>query len=328
MHKGTEEILLDGFSVWRRNKKIAIPYVQSLLVQAALFCLCVLAFAFLFSRQASGLDLGSVAGDPSRMAQMFSAEFVVSIAVICAGFVLASALVSAYFDAGAIGMALKAVETGETNLDHMAEYGMRRFPGLFFARLLVTIATLIPFLLVGGALVALVLALGPSVMDTSGILENTVQFGIELGILVATVLSIIFAAAPYFIVIAGSGAVDGLEKSYKLLKENRIPYLILWVFGNYVGEYVTGLAVIIGGVVFALGILVVPMELHPADPLIFMRDAGQMLVSLLAVGIVAAGIAVLALAFIYTVIVFPLTTVWWAEFYLDRTKTRRYGQNG
>ena len=315
MHKGTEEILLDGFSVWRRNKKIAVPYLLKMIVQALLLGVCIFSIVFIFFQQVS-FDPANISDYQSLLRQAFTPILILSALLIGFGFILVSALVSAYFDAGAIGMARKAVESGETSIDYMTEYGIRRFPSLFLARLLVNIASFIPLLLLGAA----VLVIG------------AVAFAINVYVLVATVLSIVFAAAPYFIVIAGSGAIEGLEKSCLLLKENKKPYMLLWIFGNYVGEYANSLAVLIAGVVFALGLLVIPIELHITsayslyDPSLI-RYLTSLLFSLLTLGAISVASAILALTLIFVLIVSPLTTVWWTELYMDKTETHRIGQD-
>ena len=142
MHKGTEEILLDGFSVWRRNKKIAVPYLLKMIVQALLLGLCIFSVVFIFFQQTS-FDPANISDYQSLLRQAFTPILILSALLIGFGFILVSALVSAYFDAGAIGMARKAVESGETSIDYMTEYGIRRFPSLFLARLLVNIASFI-----------------------------------------------------------------------------------------------------------------------------------------------------------------------------------------
>ncbi|MBN2251019.1 MAG: hypothetical protein JW724_02975 [Candidatus Altiarchaeota archaeon] len=296
MTESIESILKEGYAVWRRNLILGVPFVLSALASLVIVGCAVALVVFVLNPV--GIDFPDTSVD-------YGLLFADGLLLLLAGILIL--LVSAFFKAGAIGMAAEAVRKGHTGLDPMFEYGSRRFLQIFALDVLLSVATILPVLVLGVPAALVALAFG----GTGG------QFLLQLLVFMSTLLGVLFAAAPYAIVVSGRGVLDGLRDSFLLLKKKKIPYLLLWVFGYYLDEYLAYIPVFAAGTVFAVMFLAVPLN---ADMFTTLQDAPMqalnLLTSLSLAFALGMAVFVLGIFLVSALVIAPLTTVWWSRFYL------------
>jgi uncharacterized membrane protein len=146
------------------------------------------------------------------------------------GFFLLVMFVQSFFTAGAIGMAKKASETGDTVLSDMLASGSKNNFRLFLAVLLISLLSLagIVFLVPG------ILASG----NLSTLVENpeaSTQGMIELaigGILWAVyiiILNLALSLTTYALVIDEIGPFEALRTSFAFFMNNKLDVFFIWV---------------------------------------------------------------------------------------------------
>lgn len=243
MHEDFGTILNRGFKTWVRNLNICIPYVLNFFVNLVLyvFFFAILGFLFFNSAPENVIDPSTLSSEElySMLVDGFMANIPASIASILV-FSLLGLFLQAFFTAGAIGMAKKASETGDTVISDMVRFGSKNAVKFFLANLLVTLILLAGIVfVVPGAL---------TIGDLSGLTENpaaTVQgMGtLVLGILAwgiyALVINITLSITPYALVIDELDPLDAIKKGYSFFKENKLDVFFIWII-------VVGLAFING----------------------------------------------------------------------------------
>jgi hypothetical protein len=196
------------------------------------------------------------------------------IALVAIIFLILAGLINAFFYAGAIGMAKTATETGHTMLSDMLVYGKKSFISVFFADILIGLITLAgTIFIIPGLLYAPVNAIMQDLLSTGGLAAF---------ILYVLIISIIFVAVRYAIVVDGVGALEGIKKGLSFFLNNKLDVLTIWIFIMMIS---LGLSIISG---LMKGM---PYATHVWSII-------QIAVSL--------------------IVIEPLCIVWWTRLYVDR----------
>jgi hypothetical protein len=236
MYEDVGTIINKGFSSWVRNLNICIPFVLSLFFNMVLYILLFGLMGFLIFSSNS-----DIISDPAALSSLSNTELLSMLwegltenillsALLIFVFFLIGIFVQSFFTAGAIGMAKRASETGDTTLSDMLTFGSKNMFRLFLAILLLSLLTLggIVFL-VPGAL---------TIGDLSTVLENPeasvsgigiLGIGIILWSLYMAALSIVLALTEYALVIDELEPLEALSESYRFFKENKMDVLLIWI---------------------------------------------------------------------------------------------------
>ncbi|AKB32456.1 hypothetical protein MSSIH_1766 [Methanosarcina siciliae HI350] len=250
MHEDFGTILNRGFKTWVRNLNICIPYVLNFFANLLLYVFFFAILGFMFFSSASGdvIDLTTLSSEElySLLVDGFRANIPASIALIL-GFSLLGMFLQAFFTAGAIGMAKKASETGDTVISDMVRFGSKNAVRFFLANLLVTLVLLAGIVfVVPGAL---------TIGDLSEVIENptatvqgmgTLVLGILVWVIYILVINISLSLTPYALVIDELDPLDAIKKGYNFFNENKLDVFFIWII-------VVGLAFINGLVSELLG---------------------------------------------------------------------------
>jgi hypothetical protein len=193
-------------------------------------------------------------------------------------------LVGAFFDAGAIGMAKQALGTGKTKTDVMWSSGRKYFLRMFGMSVLIDLITIagMVLLLPGILLLPQPLTLQNISPDSQAV--GLLIAGLILLVVYAIAISIILSIAPYALVIDNLGPVNAIKTSIKFFSYNKFDVFIIWivVIAISIGLQTIGSSVSVG-------------TSTAAQPLSLITE----LVNLLVLS--------------------PLSAVWWARLYMDRT---------
>jgi len=267
MHEDFGTILNRGFKTWVRNLNICIPYVLNFFVNLILYVFFFAILGVLLFTSASGnvVDPATLSNEElySVLVEGFMANIPASVAVILA-FSLLGMFLQAFFTAGAVGMAKKASETGDTVISDMVRFGSKNAIRFFLANLLMTLILLAGIVfVVPGAL---------TIGDLSGLIENpeaTVQgMGtLTLGILAwgiyALVINIALSLTPYALVIDELDPLEAIKKGYRFFKENKLDVFFIWIIvvglafiNGLVGELLSSENTLISGLTYLIPVLI------------------------------------------------------------------------
>ncbi|WP_235284902.1 DUF7847 domain-containing protein [Methanosarcina mazei] len=160
----------------------------------------------------------------------FKNNIPVSVALVLAFFLL-SMILQAFFTAGAIGMAKKASETGDTVFSDMFRSGWKNSFRLFLTSLLLALMVLAGIVfIVPGAL---------TIGDLNSLVHNpglpvkgmgVLGAGVMLWTVYLLVISILFSLAPYALVIDELDPLDALKAGYGFFMSNKLDVFFLWTF--------------------------------------------------------------------------------------------------
>ena len=270
------DIIGNGFKTWKSNLNLCVPFLLNLLF--SVMAVVPLVAALLAVLGSSG-DLQSLeSATPEELLSRVEG----SLFVLAATFVLvilAIALISAFFTAGAIGMAREALDTGKSTTGAMWSAGREHFLNMFIATLLMGIIVVAgtAFLLPG--VIYLLPSFDPS-PETVGLLVA----GIMLLIIYALIVSLFLAIAPYALVVDSLGAVDAIKASVGFFRYNKFDVFVLWL----------------GVVAISTGLQMIGNSVSTGDTVTFQP-----------LSIVTGLVNLLVLA--------PLSTLWWTRLYMSRT---------
>ena len=267
-----------GFKTWTRNLNICIPFILNFFVNLILYVFFFGLMGFLLF----GSNTGSIA-DPSTLppAELYNMiwagvrdNMAVSVLVFIV-FSLLGMFLQAFFTAGAIGMAKKASETGDTVLSDMVRYGSKNAFRLFLTTLLITLMILagIVFIVPG------VLTIG----DLSVLIQNpeaavggmgTLAIGVLIWGIYILVINIALSLAPYALVIDELDPLDALKTGYRFFKKNKLDVFLIWIIAvglvfinGLVGEFLGSQNTLISGITYIIPVLV----LQPLTAILWTR---------------------------------------------------------
>jgi hypothetical protein len=280
-----------GFSTWKSNLTLGLPFLYSFILSMLVLVLVLAALAVslvpLLGENVTALedmqgmqklqslqDVKDIQDLLSRMQSALPGILLGSMLLI-----LLLSLISAFFTAGAIGMALQALQTGRATTAAMWSAGKEHFWNMFLASLLMglmTAASLV-FLLPGLALLMQTLQPDPQAV-------GLLMVGLVLFILYALALSVALAAAPFALVVENLRPVQAIRTSLRFFNYNKFDVFILWL------------------VVMALsiGLQMLGSSLSAAGGTSFQP-----------ISAVSGMVGLLVLS--------PLSAVWWTRLYLSRT---------
>lgn len=267
MYEGFGTILNRGFNGWVRNLNLCIPFILNFIVKLILyFFFFGLMGILLFTSDVGGIiDPASVPAE--KVYSMIWEGFVNNIAMIIFVIVIFMVLgifVQAFFTAGAIGMAQKISETGDTFLADMLISGSRNISRLFFMSLLLALLLFIGiiFTLPG------VLLTG----DLSEIYQNPAAAGeglkiLGIGMMIWGVylitLNLIFSLAPYALVIDELSPLEALKKSIDFFLANKLEVFLIWItfigltlISSFIGEIIASGNGLLAGITYLVPIIV------------------------------------------------------------------------
>jgi hypothetical protein len=228
------ELIGKGFGTWKDNLNLCLPFLLNFLVSMLVFIPFLAAFAVGFVPM-TGLNATSLnatgANNVQEMQDMIEQtldgmgmqQIALALLLFLAMMMLLS-LVSAFFTAGAIGMARQALETRRSDASSMWSAGKKHFKNLFFATILMGLMTLAGLVLLLPGVFLL-----PHTLPPDPVALGPILVGIILFILYLLILSLMLALAPYALVLESLGAISAIRASMDFFKYNRFDVLVLWL---------------------------------------------------------------------------------------------------
>jgi MFS family permease len=265
-----------GFRTWRDNLNLCLPYLLNVVLSVAVIVPVTAAFAGSLA-PLENLNLTSVDDVQDQLPILKETLPALVGAFILLIFLMS--LISAFFMAGAIGMAKQALEMSKATVGAMWSSGRKHFVNMFLANIIIGIITAagLLFLLPGIVLLPRPLQPEPEAM-------GALLIGLVLLILYALAMSVILAAAPYALVVDALDPIGAVRAGVKFFRYNKFDVFVIWlvILAISLGLQMTG-------GVFSTG------NLAGVQPL----------------SIVTGLVSLLVLS--------PLSTVWWTRLYMDRT---------
>lgn len=290
MTESIENIIRNSWTAWRKNPILGLPYLFNTIVSIALILLFA-ASVFLFLNPLKDLPMTGINPQSIDWTILF-----LDIGLFCL-LMLATALISTFFNAGAIGMSYKALETGACSLDDLTSYGGKKFLTLFLTDLLIFI---------------------PVFVVAIGLLFVQMIFPGDFVTILSLAAGIILAMVPYAVVIGDKGPVEGIKTGMSLFKENKFQTTMVYAFTYYFLFFSIYAVVLACMAICSLSLFFIPL---PPE-----MTAQSMLSALMpAVGIIAVAVSIAAVFYILveTMILTPLINLIWTSYYISKTKQRR-----
>lgn len=274
-----ENILVSCYRLWRENLILFVPFLCELVMIIILGIVLSLYLFFIFS-----------ASTEFSLLEILSKFFVILAIVI------AYVLLKSFFTAGAIGMAKEVILKGNTNLQDMFLYGKKKFLTLF----------LFHFILLILAIPAIALLFLRS------------YSGIDIASLYIFAMSIILTPVPYAIVISNTSVLSGIEKGFKFIKENKLSFLLLWFFVEFITRALIALSLIFAFIVF----IVISIFTFPSISSIeeITTNAKAIPSSLIISTVIALILFLILYSAISIFVIFPLINLWFSKLYTNRVE--------
>jgi len=286
-------IVHKGFSTWKRNLAICVPFILEVLATFVLFIIFTMFFLMLFI-------LPGISANSVDLEQLSPEEFLAVISSLLSGsiwsfvafgvvFVLIYMFLQSFFMAGAIGMSKEASQRGDTNLGDMSAYGMRNVVSLFLVKILMLLLALagIVFMIPG---ILSIGDLGTLLNDPQQAIAGTsmLLFGLLIWVFYLLAISIVLIFVQYALVVENLDPVSAIEKGVAVFMSNKSSALVLWIILIVISLFIQLLGEIAGYI-----------------------D-------------VVAQVWSLANIILTLIVVQPLTTIWWTRLYLNRNGKKLY----
>lgn len=267
MHEDFGTIINRGFNSWVRNLNICIPFILNFFINIILyFFFFGLMGILLFTSKSGGIiDPASLPAQElySIMWQGFMGNLLTSVFLIVV-FLLLSMFVQAFFTAGAIGMAQKASQIGDTFISDMLISGSKNTSRLFLTSLLIALLLLAGMVfLVPGVFLA---------GDISGLIQNPGETAEGMGVLIIGILiytlylitvSIMASLAPYALVIDELKPLEALKTSFNFVFSNKLDVILIWIFylgltflNSFIGEFIGTGSGLLAGLTYLVPIII------------------------------------------------------------------------
>lgn len=231
MTESLEKIIGRGFHSWTRNLNICIPLIINYLIQLIIFFLAIVVLMFILFKGRSPDEIISFSEEEIlTYMSLFIMENIPAVIILTISVLIVLMLFDAYFLAGAVGMSQNAISRGDTNMGDMFNSASKNFMNVFLASFLMALLKIagIIFVVPGAVLTRNYLELIESSQFTGGIL--LLLAGIIVWMIYILVLTVVFAAVIYALVIEQIGALDGIFTGYRFFMENKINVFLLWLF--------------------------------------------------------------------------------------------------
>ena len=291
MTESLEDNLKKCFATWRNNQSLGAPYLFSTVISLFLLVLFAAAVIF-FLNPLQGLSL-SASGMPAINWMLATLDIALFILLL-----FAIALIDSFFQAGAVGMSWKALETGKTSLDDLTYYGSRKFLSLFLANLVIYVPVIVIVIVLSGV---------------------QYIFPGEFVSILLLLVGILLAMVPYAIVIGDVGAFYSIGHSYDFFKENKLQTALLYIFTYYFSLFAAYWLVLACIVVFSFSLLFVPNLTEVTSITEFITGIMPSIPVFAIAGLLAFIIFILVSAYVLS----PLATLFWAELYLSNAKHKK-----
>jgi hypothetical protein len=273
------DLIGKGFKIWKSNLNLCFPFLLNLVFSILALLPLAAAFLAILGLSVSSEDLSSLesASPEELLSWLWDNLFILVSAFVLV--ILVMAIISAFFTAGAIGMAKEALETGKSTTAAMWSAGRKHFWNMFIASILMGIIVVAgtAFLLPG------VIYLLPSFNPSPETIALLVA-GIMLLIIYALIISLLLAVVPYALVVDSLGAVEAIKASIGFFRYNKFDVFILWL-------------VIVA---ISIGLQMIGSSISTGDTVTYQP-----------LSIVTGIINLLVFA--------PLSTLWWTRLYMNRT---------
>lgn len=229
------EIFGRGFSVWKSNLNLCIPFLLSIMVTMAITVpfMAAISSIILSPESLNGLNAATLQNETALndiLTQMKASveslpadKMLMAAALFFALMVLIS-LTDAFFTAGAIGMARKAQEEGRTDMRDMLSAGRSHFLRLFLATLAIGLITMAGMIFLLPAL-----AMNPQLLSEDTQAMGLLAAGFLLFIIYALAISVVLAATPYALVLENLGARQAISASINFFRYNKFDVAVLWL---------------------------------------------------------------------------------------------------
>ena len=248
MHEEFGTILNRGFKSWVRNLNICIPFILNFFTNLILYFLFfgLMGILFFTSGTGSTIDPATLSNEEvfAMIWEGFSENIVLSVFLLL-GFFLFATFIQSFFTAGAIGMAKKASETGDTVLSDMLVSGSKNSLRFFLAALLIALLLLVGVVfMVPGAL---------AVGNLSILLENpeasvngmtALAIGVVLWTVYIIVINLVLSLTTYALVIDELGPLEALSAGFAFFMNNKLDVFFIWIISiglalinSLVGEF-------------------------------------------------------------------------------------------
>jgi len=221
-----------------------------------------------------GSNTGSIA-DPSTLPSTelykmlwegFRDNMAISVLAIIV-FSLLGMFLQAFFTAGAIGMAKKASETGDTVLFDMLRSGSKNAFRLFLTNLLITLMLLagIVFIVPGALTIGDLSSLSVLIENPEAAVGGmgTLAIGILVWGIYSLIINIALSLAPYALIIDELDPLDALKTGYGFFKKNKLDVFLIWIIAvglafinGLLGEFMGAQNTLISGITYIIPILV------------------------------------------------------------------------
>lgn len=233
MYENFRTIINRGFHSWARNLNICIPFVLNSLLNIILYILFFGVIVFLVISSNPGTINDPAALSETELTSMIlkglTQNILLSAALVLV-FILSLIFVDSFFTGGAIGMAKKASETGDTVMADMIVSGSKNAFRLFLAYLLIALLTLVGIVfIVPGAL---------SIGNLNVLIENPQDMPVlgavllGLGIILCSAYIIFITVAlsftQYALVIDELEPLEAISAGFHFFMENKVDVLLVW----------------------------------------------------------------------------------------------------
>ena len=259
MHEEFGTILNRGFNSWVRNLNICIPFILNFFINLILylFFFGLMGLLLFTSNTGSIIDPAALSQEEiyTMMWEGFSENIAMSVFLVLV-FSLFGMFVQSFFTAGAIGMAKKASETGDTVLSDMLVSGSKNIFRLFLAALLISLLVLVGIIfLVPGAL---------AVGNLSALVENpeastqgmsALAIGAILWAVYIIAMNLVLSLTSYALVIDELGPLEALSAGFGFFKDNKLDVFFIWIISiglalinSFVGEFIGSGSILVAAV--------------------------------------------------------------------------------
>jgi len=226
------ELLRRGFSVWKGNLILCLPFLLSTVISMLILLAFMMGIFLILMPQGAlssmafedAKNVTVMQGQMEELLKGLGADQLALAVLFFIGIMLLILMVDAFFSAGAIGMARQALETGKADTSAMWSSGRRHFWNLFLATLLTWLITLAGLIFLLPAL-----AISPDPLAADAGVVGILAAGLLLFLLYALAVSIALIAMPYALVTEDMGPFSALQSALKFFRYNKFDVAVLWL---------------------------------------------------------------------------------------------------
>ncbi|MHC1631727.1 MAG: DUF7847 domain-containing protein [Methanotrichaceae archaeon] len=284
MYEDIGTLIRKGFNTWKHNLNLAVPFVLNVVIIGLLaFITLVLVLSPLMSILPNLATSPAEIEDAEEILGVIEGAVESNLGIVIAGliiFLLIVFLVNAFFTAGAIGMARGATENGRTSLSDMWIAGKTRCTSLFAAQILVGLLMLAGFVVLSIPFVSTAM----NGITTGNLAIGPIAIWVALIIIYGLLISLALVLMPYALVIDDLRPVNAIKTGINFFRSNKMDVFLVWLIIAAISMAVGSVNTIFSG----------------SETAYVVWEALSAIISL--------------------VVIAPLSTIWWARFYMTRTR--------